>query len=354
MSNFVNPFLPVAIAVPNGNFDFNLALPPQNWLPSGAGSVTLSYDITTSFDGVRSLKMVCGSQTGGIANITQFPVTPGVSYILSAAMKSISGDPCVLQLKFFDINNNLLTTDISASVAINALVWVTNTLVALAPPNASYAVINLMMNGASGGTGEFDQVVFASCNALAYYLGLFTSKYKTTARGMAWAKALLRPFIDTALCSATMWQAFNLNPAVGPMAVGVQLDTIGAILGQPRTVGFQPSGGVSPVLDDNTYRTLLLATIIKNQWNGQIDSLYPLWAPLFPGGRIIIQDNQNMTATIIVSGTFTSILQDLITNGYIIPRPEGVQYTITFATLPIFGADLNNAYIAGADLGHAS
>jgi hypothetical protein len=61
-----------------------------------------------------------------------------------------------------------------------------------------------------------------------------------------------------------------------------------------------------------------------------------------------------MTATVIVSGSFTSIILDLITNGYIVPRPEGVLYNYVISTLPIFGADLNNAYVAGADLGHAS
>ena len=75
---------------------------------------------------------------------------------------------------------------------------------------------------------------------------------------------------------------------------------------------------------------------------------------MFPSGNLVINDNQNMTATIIVAGTFTSIILDLITNGYIIPRPEGVLYTYVTTTLPIFGADLNNSYIAGADLGHAS
>jgi len=53
----------------------------------------------------------------------------------------------------------------------------------------------------------------------------------------------------------------------------------------------------------------------------------------------------------LLSGSFTSIIQDLVTNGYIVPRPEGVEYTYAFPKLPAFGFDLNNAYVAGFDVG---
>jgi hypothetical protein len=136
-------------------------------------------------------------------------------------------------------------------------------------------------------------------------------------------------------------------------AIGVQLDVLGQILGQSRVMPFQPSMGVSPILDDTTYRLLLYAKRAINGWNAKIPSLYPLWQTLFPGGNIIFIDNQNMTATIIIAGTFTSIEIDLITNGLIVPRPETVLYTYyTSPHFPIFGADLNNSFIAGADLGY--
>ena len=61
-----------------------------------------------------------------------------------------------------------------------------------------------------------------------------------------------------------------------------------------------------------------------------------------------------MTCTIVLTGIFTSIVQDLIVNGYIVPRPEGVLYDYIFGELPIFGYDENNAFIAGYDTGHWS
>lgn len=181
---------------------------------------------------------------------------------------------------------------------------------------------------------------------IGYYIGLLTHQYVNSPKLNALLYVLLKKFDDVSQCLVQMDTAFDLD-----IAVGVQLNALGAIAGANRTVGFQPSGGVSPVLDDTTYRLYIKAKIAANQWDGTITTLYPIWQQLFPGGNLIIADNQNMTATIFVSGSFTSIIQDLITNGYIIPRPEGVQYTYVFADLPAFGFDLDNAYIAGFDVG---
>lgn len=184
---------------------------------------------------------------------------------------------------------------------------------------------------------------------LAYYLALFTSQYKLSPNLQKWAALAFQPIDDLTTCLIQYGNSFNLD-----FAEGIQLDAAGVLIGQSRTVGFQPSDSISPVLDDNTYRLLLKARIAWNQWDGKIVSLYPIWKSLFPSGTIIVHDNQDMTATIILAGTFSSIIQDLITNGYIIPRPEGVEYVYTFGILPILGADQNNSFVAGADLGHAS
>lgn len=182
--------------------------------------------------------------------------------------------------------------------------------------------------------------------SVQYYLSLLTSQYWQSTKLIAFLSMLLAKVDDISQCLVAMDTAWDIDNAVGP-----QLDQIGAIVGANRTVGFQPSGGVSPVLDDSTYRIYIKAVLSANAWDGTIDGLYPIWASLFPGGQIIIADNQNMTATIILSGTFSSIIQDLIVNGYIVPRPEGVLYTYAFGNLPKFGADMDSAFVAGADLG---
>jgi hypothetical protein len=180
-----------------------------------------------------------------------------------------------------------------------------------------------------------------------YYMALLTSQYQNAPNLNAWLAALLVPIIDMTVALGTFPGWFDINSASG-----VQLDALGQIVGASRTVGFQPSNNVSPTLNDATYRILLLAKIAQNQWDGHISSLYATWAMLFPGGKIAIIDNQNMTATIILSGVFTSIIQDLITHGLIVPRPEGVQYTYQFPVLPVFGFGPANAFIAGFGQGH--
>jgi hypothetical protein len=179
-----------------------------------------------------------------------------------------------------------------------------------------------------------------------YYSGLFTSEYKLSSNFNLWIDAVLNILNDITTCLLLMDYNFDLD-----YAVGVQLTTLGAIVGVSRTVPFQPSGGVSPILDDDTYRLLIRATIGNNHWDGNIDSLYPIWKTLFPGGTIVIQDNQDMTANVILTGSFTSILQDLITHGMVVPRPETVKYNYIFGALPLFGFDRNDGFIAGFDTG---
>lgn len=184
---------------------------------------------------------------------------------------------------------------------------------------------------------------------MGYYLNLLTSEYKAAANLQAFMNVVLSVYQDASFLFASFVTAFDVRYAVGP-----QLDMLGVLIGASRTVPFQPSNGVSPVLTDDAYRTFLLARIAFNSWDGLIDSLNDIWKTLFPGGRITVHDNQNMTATVFLSGSFSSIVVDLITNGFIVPRPETVQYTYTFATEPIFGFDRNDTYVSGFEDGHWS
>lgn len=196
------------------------------------------------------------------------------------------------------------------------------------------------------GSGKYGAAPIESLE-LGYYLGLLTSEYRNSPKLNAFLTVLLKKFQDVSQLFMAMDMAWDLDNAAGP-----QLDQLGTQIGASRTVGFQPSGGVSPILDDPTYRIYLEAVVAANHWDGTIDSLYSVWQNLFPGGSIIIEDNQNMTANIVLTGSFSSIIQDLITNGYIVPRPEGVLYTYSFGTLPAFGFDRSDSFVAGFDVGH--
>jgi hypothetical protein len=179
------------------------------------------------------------------------------------------------------------------------------------------------------------------------YLALPTAQWRTAANFNEWLTANLQLFQDVNACASLLPSAFDIS-----IAFGVQLDVLGVILGQSRQVAFQPTGGANPILDDDTYRLLLQARIQQNHWNGQIDSLIAIWQSLFSGGTLIVNDGQDMTVTISLAGAFSSMIEDLLLQGYILPRPQGVRYIYNLATLPVFGLDRSDAYVAGLDLGY--
>lgn len=204
------------------------------------------------------------------------------------------------------------------------------------------------------GSGKFGNSPIESL-PLGYYIGLLTSQWSppNSPKTNAFLQFLLQKFDDASQCLVSMDLAFDLD-----FAVGAQLDALGVIVGANRTVGFQPSGGVSPILDDATYRIYIKYKIVANQWDGTISGLYAAWREIFlPGSpplMILVADQQNMTADVIVTGATSSILEDLVNNGYIVPRPEAVLYNFGFGSLPVFGFDRNDAYQAGFDLGKFS
>lgn len=203
------------------------------------------------------------------------------------------------------------------------------------------------------GSGKFGNPPVENLGT-GYYQNLLTSEYRNAPKLNAFLKMMLQKYQDICQCQVSLDTAFDLDSAVG-----AQLDVLGVILGVGRTVPFQPSDSVSPVLDDSTYVILLKATAAINQWNGLIDSLYPIWQTIFPNSLIIIADNQDMTAAILLPGPsgwggdsgFSSIQQDLIKNGMIVPRPEGVEYLYVFPPFPVFAFDQDNEYASGFDVG---
>lgn len=202
--------------------------------------------------------------------------------------------------------------------------------------------------GISGyGSGQYGNAPIEN-QPIGYYLQLLSSEYQAPAspKTRTFLLAMLQKFDDASQCLVTMDLAWDLDTAVG-----VQLDTLGQIAGVSRTLPFQPTGGGSPILGDSDYRILIKAQIAQNQWDGTIDSLQAIWQSLFPGGSIEIVDHQDMTANIIMSGAFSSIVLDMINNGMIVPRPEGVLYNYGTSNLPIFGFNGDGVYISGFDDG---
>ena len=205
------------------------------------------------------------------------------------------------------------------------------------------------MNPAFGtfgfGTGGFGNQPIENL-PIGYYLGTLTSEYRNSPKLNALLSALLQKFEDVSRVLVKLDTALDIDSAVGP-----QLDLLGGIVNAQRTVPFTPSNGVSATLDDDTYRLYIKAKAARNLWDGTIDGLQATWQILFPQFTIAILDNQNMTMTVFISGTISSILADLIRNGFIVPRPEGVLANYVLGNLPAFGFGSIPGFIAGFGVG---
>lgn len=179
-----------------------------------------------------------------------------------------------------------------------------------------------------------------------FYVGLLTSEYANSANLQALLRVYLEKMQDVCDVALALPSHFDLDGAVG-----VQLDALGDIVGVKRTLPFQPENDLSPVLDDEDYRTLIRARIGKNHWDGKIESLYSLWQELFPTGYLAVLDNQDMTMSVYLMGSFSPTMIDCITHDMIVPRPEGVKINYYMGDFPLFGHDFDNDYVSGHDVG---
>ncbi len=214
----------------------------------------------------------------------------------------------------------------------------------------------------------------------AYYLRFITSQYQNSPNFLAWISGFLDILQNLKDLSDNLAYYFSFSRIVDKdsgvyipgaltveqgdyafaemdAAIGDQLDILGVILGVGRTVNFMPTGGLSPILDDATYRLLLKNKVIRNHWDGRASTIQEAWKSLFPGGTIIVQDNQNMTVDVTITGGFSQLIIDLIEHDYIVPRPQGVLMnyyvgTVSPSNLPFFGFDRDDTYVSGFDKGH--
>ncbi|NSX05101.1 DUF2612 domain-containing protein [Cupriavidus gilardii] len=210
---------------------------------------------------------------------------------------------------------------------------------------------------------------------LTDYTGLITSEHNHRPKFMAVVTALAQPMVDLMNVLGSMPNKFDLD-----QAVGVQLDAIGLWVGISRHVSvpltdvyfsfdidglgfdqgawkgpFDPDNGLTD-LDDDTYRLVIRAKIGANHWDGTMESTVAILNTIFNGDtHVFIQDNQNMTMTIGVSGRPPSaVFLALLAGGYIPLKPEGVRVDLVIVSTtdgPLFGFDVQNDLISGFDTG---
>ena len=97
-------------------------------------------------------------------------------------------------------------------------------------------------------------------------------------------------------------------------------------------------------------RAIIKSKIALNQWDGDIpDALNAIQGAL-PYNGFFIQDNQDMSMLLGITGPITPLVQALITRGYFDIRPAGVQISYETSST-FFGWDIEITTISGWDVG---
>lgn len=213
-------------------------------------------------------------------------------------------------------------------------------------------------------------------HVLADYIAMVPHQHRNKPKYIAWLSALLQPFVDRQALMASVPALFDID---SPTCAGVWQDMVGEWVGASRDLSIPLTGvyfawdtdGVGwdqgtwyqvgdsttelTVLPDDAYMTLIRARIAANHWDGTIPGAYLIWATLFGPNQILIQDNQDMSMTIIWLGQTDAVTLALLTGGYLDLRPAGVQIRGYFKPSvpdePIFGWDADSDLIKGWDEG---
>lgn len=179
------------------------------------------------------------------------------------------------------------------------------------------------------------------------YLSLITSEHRGKPKFEKWLIAAFEK-VEATYSSGVFWDAaFDLD-----YAIGNQLDILGDVLGRSRQLdvditdvyltwdqeglGWEQGvwrGPYDPVsaltsLPDDIYRIVLKSKVVANKWKGKIPEAYEAYHIVFEsfGGKVIIQDNQDMSMDVGIVGLEPTPLNiALLHLGYLFVKPEGVR-----------------------------
>lgn len=210
---------------------------------------------------------------------------------------------------------------------------------------------------------------------VSYYTDLITSEHSDQPRYRATIETTVKPLSDLQAFISHLPEDFDLDEAIGN-----QLDIVGQWVGRSRNIPVPLAGlyftwddptrgwnkgiwkgpydtiyGISR-LDDDTYRRLLYAKIMTNNWDGTVEGGQAALDEFFdnPNTLVFIQDNNDMSMTMGVSQIIPSPLLLTIWNKYFPLKPAAVRtyYSVTSVDgAPLFGWDMDNGYVSGWDMG---
>jgi hypothetical protein len=179
------------------------------------------------------------------------------------------------------------------------------------------------------------------------YANLLIMQYNSKPKAYATIAGTVLPYLMDQLPNQIL-NAYNINPALGSVAVGAQLDILGEYIGVERTVN-GPNGPVA--LSDTDFLTLMRFTIIKNTTNSSLAQIVSLLIAFFPN-QVFITDSTNMSIeyTIVENLGSANLLYALENGGYL-PVPMGVGFSVVLIpsyTNPFFSFSTYSTPSTGA------
>lgn len=144
-----------ANGVPNSAFSASLVTPLPGWVTETGVTVTLDTSSASFFFAggtpLGSPKLVATNAHTGLVASLNYRAVPGDTFKSSCVAQVLAGSTAELSLAYFDVNNNLLSTDTATTTSTS---WVTVQLTSLAPASSVYVKLCLRVANA-GGTAWF-------------------------------------------------------------------------------------------------------------------------------------------------------------------------------------------------------
>jgi len=157
---------------------------------------------------------------------------------------------------------------------------------------------------------------------LLSYENLVTSRNSMKEKYMEFVRLILNLPLSLSAVTDSILFAFDLDNAVG-----VNLDTIGELVGAKRLLPFVPTTGTREMSDDE-YRMMIKLKIARNVWDGRNEPILGIYREIFPELNMAYTDNQDMTITLTASGVFEEREAEILAaSGYILV-PAGVGYNV--------------------------
>ena len=213
---------------------------------------------------------------------------------------------------------------------------------------------------------------------VSHYSDRITPWHSVRPKFRATVEMLTAPYVAMQEFLETLPHEFDID-----FAIGKQLDVVGEWVGQARFIEFplpdpwfsyddkrrgwdigiwknesyQYQTTAMQELDDETYRRLLYAKIMANNWDGTTIGARQAYQLFFAdyGSRVLVVDFNDLKMTVGVAGHVPqNVFLSLLANDYIPLKPGGVKLDtriVSVESYSLFGFDVDNDYVRGWDQG---